>query len=134
MRYICELINNVTKMKRSTKITGPFIVAFIVVIGLSCEKYQYTFETIDPVIPVSFKDEIQPIFTAHCILCHHGSRDPDLQEGNSYSSLTSLGFVTSPGETSVLYKQLNKSSHTSFTLPEEKQKILIWINQGAKDN
>jgi hypothetical protein len=125
-------------MKRSTKITGPFIVAFIVVVGLSlfssCEKYQYTFEQINPVIPISFKDEIQPIFTAHCILCHKGSRDPDLREGNSYSSLTSLGFVTAPAETSILYMQINKSSHSSLTLPEEKQKIFIWITQGALDN
>jgi hypothetical protein len=125
-------------MKRSIKITGPFIVAFIVVVGLSlfssCEKYQYTFEQINPVIPISFKDEIQPIFTAHCILCHKGSRDPDLREGNSYSSLTSLGFVTAPAETSILYMQINKSSHSSLTLPEEKQKIFIWITQGALDN
>jgi hypothetical protein len=125
-------------MKRSIKITGPFIVAFIVVVGLSlfssCEKYQYTFEQINPVIPISFKDEIQPIFTAHCILCHKGSRDPDLREGNSYSSLTSLGFVTAPAETSILYMQINKSSHSSLTLPDEKQKIFIWITQGALDN
>jgi len=33
-----------------------------------------------------------------------------------------------------LYKTLESTSHKSFTLPEQRQKILYWIEQGAKNN
>ena len=125
-------------MKQIVKISKPGIMALIVLAGAalfaSCEKYAFDVETVDPVIPVLFQTEIQPIFTANCITCHKGSRNPDLRDGNSFSSLTTGGFVNQPAETSKLNTQINSGSHNSFTLPAEKQKILIWIQQGAKNN
>ena len=125
-------------MKQKAKILKPGIVAFIILAGAalvaSCEKYAYNVETVNPVDTVLFQTEIQPIFTANCIVCHKGTRNPDLRDGQSYSSLTTGGFVNLPAETSKLYSQITSGSHDSFTLPGEKQKILIWILQGAQNN
>ena len=100
----------------------------------SCEKYSFLVGTVNPADSVYFQTMVQPIFTANCITCHRGSRDPDLRAGNSYASLTSGGYVDLPAESSKLYSKITSGSHTAFTLPEEKQKILIWITQGAKNN
>ena len=114
------------------------IAALIIVGGLllfgSCEKYSFIVETVNPADTVYFQTEIQPIFNSICINCHGGSRNPDLRNGNSYSSLTSGGYVDLPAESSKLYLKINSSDHASFTLPGEKQKILIWIQQGAHNN
>jgi hypothetical protein len=125
-------------MKQKAKMSKAWIVAFILLSGMavftSCEKYSWVIETVDPVVPVLFQTEVQPIFTEKCITCHKGTRNPDLRDGFSYASLTVGGYVLLPAETSRLYKQLTSSSHTAFTLSTEKQTILIWIEQGAKNN
>jgi hypothetical protein len=100
----------------------------------SCEKYSYELETVNPGEPVLFQTQIQPVFTANCITCHKGFRNPDLRAGNSYLSLTSGGFVNLPAEKSKLYSQIISGSHKSFTIDTEKQLILLWIGQGALDN
>ena len=125
-------------MKQKANRTKPWIVVLIILTGAalisSCEKYTYKNEVGDPVIPVLFQTEVQPIFTANCIMCHKGSRDPDLRDGNSYASLTDGKFLEMPAESSKLYLMIISGSHSSYTLPEEKFKILYWIQQGAKDN
>jgi len=136
--YLCELFNNNRKMKQKGKNSKFGIMAFLILAGVSllasCEKYTYLIETVNPADSVHFQTEIQPVFTANCIVCHKGTRDPDLREGNSYTSLTTGGFVDLPAESSRLYVQVTSSSHESFSLPVEKQKILIWIQQGARNN
>jgi len=128
----------ILNMKQKAKMSKPWLAAFILLSGMaifsSCEKYSWVIETVDPEVPVLFQTEVQPIFTAKCITCHKGTRNPDLRDGNSYVSLTEGGYVDQPAETSKLYKQLNSSSHTAFTLSTEKQTIFIWIEQGAKNN
>jgi len=125
-------------MKQLTQMIKQGALAIMVLAGLifisSCEKYSFEIEEVDPVIPVLFQTEIQPIFTANCIVCHKGSRNPDLRDGNSYNSLTTGGYVNLPAESSKLNSKINSGSHDGFTLPAEKQKILIWIQQGAKNN
>jgi hypothetical protein len=125
-------------MEQKAKLLWSSLPAFIIFAGIillsSCEKYTYETEVINPVDTVHFQAQIQPIFTSICINCHKGSRNPDLRNGNSYESLTSGGFVNQPAETSRLYRQITSSSHDSFTLPAEKQLILIWIQQGALNN
>jgi hypothetical protein len=113
----------------------PAFVIFVAVVLLSsCEKYSYVNEVINPVDTVRFQTQIQPIFNGICINCHKGSRNPDLRDGNSYTSLTSGGYVNLPAENSRLYRQITSGSHDSYTLPAEKQLILIWIQQGALKN
>jgi hypothetical protein len=114
-------------------ITALIFAGALILFG-SCEKYSFLVETVNPADSVYFQTMVQPIFTANCITCHRGSRDPDLRAGNSYASLTSGGYVDLPAESSKLYLKINSSSHVSFTLPEEKQKILFWIQQGAHNN
>ncbi len=113
----------------------PAFVIFAAIISLSsCEKYTYVNEVINPVDTVYFQAQIQPIFNGICINCHKGSRNPDLRDGKSYTSLTSGGYVNLPAETSRLYRQITSGSHDSYTLPAEKQLILNWIKQGALKN
>lgn len=125
-------------MNKKVKKSKPWIVAFIILIGVtlftSCEKYTYKIEAGNPAIPVLFETEVQPIFTANCIKCHGGTRSPNLKEGKAFSSLTDGNYVDMPAETSELYLTITSSSHSSYTLPAEKFKILYWIQQGAKDN
>jgi hypothetical protein len=111
------------------------LVLVAAVLGFSrCEKYQYTPPVIDEADTLSFQTDIQPIFTSNCIACHGGTVTPDLREGRSYQSLTNGGYVTQPGETSVLYTTMTSSSHESRSSDADKQKVLIWINQGALNN
>jgi len=125
-------------MKLKDKKSVPVLVAFILIASLallaSCEKYSYELETVDPEEPVLFQTEIQPIFTNSCVACHKGTRDPDLRNGNSFASLTTGGYVSLPAESSKLYTKVISGGHAAFTLPDEKQRILIWIGQGAQNN
>jgi hypothetical protein len=122
------------KLNRIRKIlVGLVLVA--AVLGFSrCEKYQYTPPVINEEDTLSFQTDIQPIFTSNCIACHGGTVDPDLREGRSYQSLTTGAYVDQPGETSRLYTIMTSSSHESRSSDADKQKVLIWINQGALNN
>lgn len=105
------------------------------IIGLSsCEKYSYNLPKLSLTDTIHFATDIQPIFNADCIECHGAIRSPDLREGKSYDALTKGGFITQPGETSKLYLQMNKSDHLARSTDVEKQKVLVWINQGALNN
>ncbi len=125
-------------MKLKAKMLWSSLPALIIFAGVvlfsSCEKYAIVTEVINPVDTVHFQTQIQPIFNSICTNCHSGGRNPDLRDGNSYASLRSGSFVTLPAESSRLYRQITSSSHFSFTLPAEKQLILIWIQQGALNN
>lgn len=125
-------------MKFVNILKRPGIVVFTILSGViilaSCEKYSFTVETVDPVDSVHFKAVIQPLLANKCATCHGGVREPDLRSANSYESLTTGGYVTLPADKSKLYLKVISGSHASFTLPEEKQRILYWISQGAKNN
>lgn len=108
------------------------IIMIVIYIG-SCEKV--TLEP-DTDIPdnISFSQDIQSIFDANCTKCHNGSRSPDLRMDHSYDALTKSGYVDTaePGK-SLIYITLN-GSHGSRASAKEKQMILGWIQQGAKNN
>ncbi|MGB8491421.1 MAG: hypothetical protein WCE64_10210 [Bacteroidales bacterium] len=121
---------NISILRNGLKAFALLVTLFVLT---SCEQYAYMNVT-DPDQQVSFQGQVQPIFTAKCITCHKGSRNPDLREGNSYASLTSGGFVTKPAEDSRLYRQVTSQGHTSLTTDVQKQIILNWIDQGALNN
>jgi hypothetical protein len=104
-------------------------------IGLfyACEKV-----ALEPVkvTSASFSKDIQPIFTKNCIGCHDGViQSPNLKSGSAYKSLTTGGYVnTSSPKDSKLYQQLFISSHIARTTDVEKQEILVWITNGAKND
>jgi hypothetical protein len=118
------------------KNVGAALMVSIILILASCEKTTYNVGIVDGggVDTVHFQTQVQPIFTANCIGCHHGTNNPDLRDGYSYQSLTSGGFVNPPASSSRLFVQLNSSSHTALTIPAEKQTIYDWIQQGALNN
>jgi hypothetical protein len=123
------------KLNENKSIRGMF--ALIALAGMilvtSCEKYTFKVETIDPGTQILFQADIQPIFTGTCILCHKGSRNPDLRTGNSYTSLSTGGFITPANETCTLYSKVNSGHPTSLSTAD-RQKILLWIKQGAQNN
>jgi mono/diheme cytochrome c family protein len=100
----------------------------------SCEKYTFTPPKIDPTIEWSLATDIQPIFTTSCISCHGGVISPDLRTDKSFTALTAGSFVNAPAESSKLYTTMTAASHDARSSSEEKQKVLNWIKQGAKNN
>ncbi|MBK9391790.1 MAG: hypothetical protein IPN68_16965 [Bacteroidetes bacterium] len=129
-----------------TKILKNLLLLMSIVVGViyfsSCEKYTFRVESLPPVDTggtdttnyVKFATEVQPIFTASCIGCHKGTRNPDLREGNSFASLTTGGYVTLPAADSKLYKMMTAGSHSSLSTQAQKNTIYLWISQGARNN
>jgi hypothetical protein len=117
---------------------GQILIALVittVVFGISsCEKYSYTPPVIELTDTIYFQTEIQPIFTANCKSCHGAIQAPDLRPGNSYKSLTENGYVDLPAATSKLYTMMIRADHAPRSTDLDKQKVLIWITQGAMDN
>jgi hypothetical protein len=98
----------------------------------SCEKVVYP-----PVeIPdsVSYKTDIQPIWDAKCLNCHGGKYSPDLREEVSYGELIDGGYINTenPGESKLIKKF--EGTHKGRVTEAEKASILVWIEQGAKNN
>ena len=91
---------------------------------------------INPNQPISYATGIQPIFTANCLTCHNGGQVTDLLEGKSYSALMSLHLIDTVTPTqSTLYKKIaTGGSMHSYVTADQIQTILIWIQQGAKNN
>ena len=115
-----------------------FAVTFLV-LGLAGCKYGFIWPEDIPdtdTIEVSFAADIQPIFTDRCIICHNGTRNPNLTSGNSYTSLSSGYINTNNPEESLIYKQPipnGGGSHLKYTQAEAAL-VLGWIKQGAKNN
>lgn len=95
--------------------------------------------TVDPGDPnaaeVSFSTEIVPIFTSKCVRCHTtGKQNPDLTADNAYSSINSTRYInTGTPESSLIYKKPT-GNHSATYSDAEAAKVLLWINQGAKNN
>lgn len=102
--------------------------------------------------PVSFRDQIQPIFQAHCVQCHGDESPRGRISLTSYASLTSSHTVSGKAPLTVagqpdqsrLYilcatdqKQFRMPPDTSSVAPLTPAEIELvgkWIMQGAKDN
>jgi hypothetical protein len=94
---------------------------------------------VDTSVVISFATQIQPAFTASCILCHKtGSTAPDLTAGNTYASINTSNYInaSSPAQ-SLIYRRSSTSGGFSghVTLPSAQAALLLgWIQQGAKNN
>lgn len=122
------------KLKRTRQLLVALIIATLVIGISSCEQYSFTPEVVNTVDTVYFQTEIQTIFTANCVTCHGAIQSPILKTGKAYNNLVEGGFVDQPGETSKLYLKMIDSGHSPKSTDVEKQKVLIWINQGALNN
>ena len=119
-----------------TKILKNLLLFFSITVAViyftSCVKNSFIIEAVAPPDrPISYYDEIQPIWNAKCVSCHGGGTAPDLRQANSYKALTDGGYVTPLSEDSKLYKSLFTTVHIGRTSPDENAIILGWLLQGA---
>ena len=123
------------------KIIGG-IVLFLtgILIFASCAKdtVVYPPSNIPPGLTISFKDTIQPIFTASCLgsSCHAGANAPNLTSGQAFSSLTSGGFINtgSPAQSTIYTVMAPGGLMANHCTTADADLVLAWIQQGAKDN
>ena len=108
--------------------------------------------------PVSFANQIQPIFTAHCIDCHAGSGPPlsgvtlSLEAGVAYAEIVNqpseqdasfkLVVPGIPNGSLLYWKVSSDTPPVGSTMPlfgarlsaDELALLRDWIAQGAQDN
>ena len=95
----------------------------------SCEKYVFAPSTFQD---VSFSEDIQPIFNNKCTKCH-GTRNPVLLDGQAYDNLVNGNYVDIDNpEESKIYRKL-VSGHGD-AIPDDAEKVKVWIAEGANDN
>lgn len=120
-------------MKKLFYLIFAVVLTGILLFG-SCEKVVYPPIEIELPDTVSYSLDIQPVWDNKCVSCHNGGRDPDLRPENSYESLIDGGYLNvGEPEESELMKKLY-GSHDSRATETEKQLILAWIEEGAKNN
>ncbi len=118
-------------------------------LGLLCFSSCYYDELIEEEIPdipidepISFRDDIQPLFIGNdrdCTTCHNGNvANPDLTEGNAYEAIVPEYVVAGDGENSQLFRELPGNDHpveAGFILTvDEIALIKGWIDRGAENN
>jgi hypothetical protein len=94
--------------------------------------------------PVSFSDDVQPIFDRKCTTCHPVSYPYlDLRRGRSYDDLVGVLAVTAPAfervlparpELSYLLTHPPDPSLEGLLTRGERNTIESWIREGAPDN
>ena len=120
-------------MKKIFYLLFAVVLTGILLFG-SCEKVVFPPVEIELPDTVSYSLDIQPVWDNKCVSCHNGSRDPDLRPDVSYDALWDGGYINvDQPEESELMKKLY-GSHDSRATEGEKQLILAWIEEGAKNN
>ena len=116
--------------------------SFLLIVGvllLSFTSCEYKF--VDPIEvtitePVSFSQQIEPVFQSKCVTCH-SSRSPILTTGNAYNNLIDGNFINlEVPESSLIYEQLSgghPGGNNAFSA-EELALLLKWIQDGAENN
>lgn len=92
---------------------------------------------IDPDVPVSFSQQVLPIFSEqNCTACHDGSPAPDLREANAYTSINNSQFINSsaPEESAIYTVPHPSGSHPVKYSAAQAALLLAWIEQGAQNN
>ncbi len=127
-------------MKRISIYTGLLLLMAIVFTG--CYKDivipQLASDPDGPPQPVSFKNELAPLFNAKCTEagCHvTGAHKPYLTTDISYNQIVGGGFVnTALPKESVLYKYVYGEMSQYIPSSTDKQKVYDWIRNGAPNN
>ena len=129
-------------MKAATSVLLKSLLIVFLGFVVSC-KYDETIRmTPDPGIPVSFSEDVIPIFNASCNVtgCHNGSGPaPDLRVQNAYDALWDGGYIdTMMPDQSELY--LWMLGLRGLPMPVQgsnatyNSTVLGWISQGALNN
>jgi len=125
----------------------------ILIIALSFVGCRYNFivpEEVPPVVDpgdpgapqMSFANDIIPIFNTgnKCVACHTtGKTAPDLTPDHAFASLNTTKFINSAApEQSRIYVHPNPANTNQHVqkkyTSQEAANVLLWIQQGAKDN
>lgn len=128
------------KLFKHRNVTRFALAGALVMTLLSGCEYEYIQEPELPPITteLKFSTEIIPIFNEKCNTpgCHAaGAIPPDLSPANAYNALTTGGYInTESPSSSSLYTVMATGSMKSFSNAEYNQKVLTWIEQGAKNN
>lgn len=125
-------------MKKLTSL----ILLFAGIVLVSCEKdYYKPAPVIDLATPISFKNDIMPIFEANCYGsgCHDKGIAPKLTAADAYDELIMNAYVdTLDAENCKLYIRMvstkNPMPPKGLLSAEKTNKILAWIKQGALNN
>ena len=99
------------------KKTACFVLALVVV--TSCHKTKWKCDE-----EVSYKNDIQPLFDAHCNKCHSYT---------DYADAQSLAVSGRLSETTIKDRRMPPSGEKKLT-SKERKKIYCWIEGGALDN
>lgn len=93
---------------------------------------------------VAFREDVQPIFDAKCVVCHPISYEYlDLRPGRSYDDLVRVSSALQPAfervlpgrpELSYLLTHVPDPSREGLLDPDEKAVIERWIREGAPRN
>jgi hypothetical protein len=125
------------------------IFLIITILGLAICSCEYAFveeEDLPPIggdddpIEVSFSGDILPIFSSRgCIECHKpGGESPDLTAANAFQSINSSKYIDTTNPASSLIYSFVAPGASSHVWKQYKaaqaQYILVWIEQGAKNN
>ena len=91
-----------------------------------------------PPQPVSYKNELAPLFNANCtdVGCHvSGGHHPYMTLDVSYQEIVNGGFVnTAFPKQSILYQQIYGDMGVHIPSESDKQKVYDWIRNGAPNN
>ena len=127
-------------MKRLLKYTGLLLLVALVVSG--CYKDivipQLAVDPDGPPQPVSYKNELAPLFNAKCTDagCHvTGAHKPYLTTDVSYLQIVNGGYInTAVPKESTLYKFVYGEMAQYIPSASDKQKVYDWIRNGAPNN
>lgn len=126
-------------MIKTSKSIGHAVLTSVMLCLSGCFYDELTERIPDDTI-VSFKTDIQPIFTTNCTACHPGLvSSPDLSDGNSYNSISNgIYIVPNSAEASLLYQRILGNPSVmppGGSLPTLEIALLkMWIEQGALNN
>jgi uncharacterized membrane protein len=109
-----------------------------------------TFEPAHGAPPVSFKDDVLPVFQVHCVSCHTPGGEGTTASGLDLSNYqgvmkgTKFGPMVVPGDpdSSNLMQLIDWRASAQLRMPHNKKQlpaderslIRTWIRQGAKNN
>ena len=115
-----------------------FLIGILILISCAKDTVMYPQSNINPNLKISFKDTIQPIFTASCMgsSCHSGGQNPNLQAGQAYSNLISGNYINtgSPSQSTIYIVMAPGGAMSNHCTATDADLVLAWIKQGALNN
>lgn len=128
------------KQRKRFLLSSIAAIFFTLVFLPGCEYETIEIDEPDPDVPVSFSNEIVPIFNNNnnCTACHGvGATPPDLTPANAYNSIVPALVDLDDPEASRIYAFPAPTSAThGFKKYTQTQAALVltWIRQGAENN